>query len=261
MLFRQIAKNWKPLAVILIATILCGVLYIFSEGDTRNFALSLGTCFLSALVVIIAVDISLSASNEQARLQLFTTSLLSIRPALQQIGGVLFNIVKATAVHPMAEDNLSLSKMIEVTRAAETRYINPRHEAPVVPRMDWLNYISSAFIHLSDSLNKFSEKYIMLIDRETIELCEKMRTHQFIHLCNESRRVDMISEFPGDFGSMMMAFGFVSTEEKVSAFHDYLCCVEELNNKLLVAEIEIVIPVSWGDNVSPKLGAARTATA
>lgn len=259
MLLRQIARTWKPLTAILIATILCAVLYAFSSGDTRNFALSLGTCFLSALVVIVAVDISLSANNEQARLKLSTTSLYSLRPALHQIGSVLFNIVKATAKHPQEDGEMPFSRITEMARAAETRFINSRHEAPVFPSIDWLNYVTDAFIQLTASINKFSEKYIMFIDQDAIELCDKMSTHNFIGLCSQARRSFPI---PGDPGAAMMTIAFSAPNENTpSAFHDYLSCLEALNDKLMASNIVIMIPISWGNGTAPALGSARTATA
>lgn len=259
MLLKQIARNWVSLAVILFFAILCGILYSFSSGDVRNFALSLGTCFLSALVLVIVVDISLAASNEQARLQLFSTSLYSLRPAFQQIGGVMFNIVKATAERPQEDKEASFSKIIEMTKMAETQYIKSRHEAPVFPKIDWLCYVTSAFAQLTESLSRFSEKYIMFIDRETIELCEKMIAHPFISLCNQAGRSSL--PFSGS-GEAMMTIAFTAFGENTpSHFHDYLSCLEKLNNKLVAVGIEIMIPISWGDGIAPKLGSARTAAA
>lgn len=262
MLMEQIAKNWKPLIVILIATILCLILYIFSSGDVRNFALSLGTCFLSALVVVIAVDISLSASAEQTRRGLFTISLHSLRPAFYQIGGVLFNLIKATAEHPQEDGEVPFSKITEMMRKAETQYINARHEAPVLPSIDWLTYVTSAFNQLTESLNKFSEKYIMFIDQNTIELCDKMCSHRFIYFCNQARTPLHLPDNPGDFGAAMIAIAFTAPDENTpSPFQDYLTCLEQLNNKLLAANIKIIIPIGWSNNTAPALGSARTATA
>lgn len=263
-MIEQLKQLKWPLIILLLMSGVSFIIFAVNEIDSKkqwiaSLASGFGVSFISIIATVILINMFISQKDKQQKDKIKSACIKTLRKPVDDISSVTFNIVKATSICKQEDGFQDLEEFFRHIDISQASLLDTSLVAPVLPEISWEIYLLSAFEELTKKIQNFIEKYAVHLDFETIELCEKIATHQFVkHLQLNIISNNELINYGVKREDLPPSLSYVSIvyNNKTPIMADYFGLLADLT-KLIASTQEddqFAVYHTWGDGVAPGLG-------
>ncbi|ROM91070.1 hypothetical protein [Pseudomonas brassicacearum] len=253
---KTIKLYWIPILLLAAFTLITFYTYHASTDEIqKNIALSLATSLLSTTLAAIIINFYISYKENKNQEQLNRIALNTLVIPIAQFSSFIFNIIKATARTPGEDSKTPHCKHIKSLQAAQVRALDASSTAPIYPNRTWEIYFLEQLSQLNNSIVIFLERHSTLIEHQTLDLCNKIITHNFFMLANSTQTIKTLSSVPDNSSTL---YFLASDDSDTPIMIDFLNMVGELADTIfrVTGSANFEFTPCWRNDIAPHIGSA-----
>lgn len=249
--------------VLVALTLVFGAISFYARSRqwdwVESLASNLAAGFLGSFLIVLLVDRALERQRARQTEQARSIALRVLRPFVLQHIMLLSDWHKASAEKPPSKLPNSLAETFSSDYFEQIRFLDFSKDAPVDPKMSWLQWTGQQFDEFSGQISRIIDKYSFFLETRTLDRLENLANSILVKLLTQLAKSNLFSLDKAH--NVVRTYNLLecpSVQNEVRHHTQLLVSfVDWFNQAVPAIRIEIDGPGLWRQDIQPKVGSAR----